>query len=229
MMIMKPVMTTILLMTRVWALLIVMFFSVPSYTQEKYVPQKGDLLFCVAGDSDFSGAIADATAWHDTVKFVHVAIVAVEKGKPYIIEATGRKGVTCTDWEEFFSSSQHIGGKPGVVVMRVKPTAGFSVTSAIEKAKTHLGEEYDWSYYPDNGKMYCTELVYECFRKDDGTPLFTARPMNFRNENGEMPAFWTELFEKLGEPIPEGVLGTNPNDMSKEPVLMEVYRFFLPK
>ena len=213
-------------MIRLWLLLAAMFLAVPAYTQEKYAPQHGDLLFRVAGDSDFSGAIADATAWHDSVKFVHVAIVAVEEGNPYIIEATGKKGVTRTEWQDFLSSSPQINGKPGVVAMRVKPTADFSAARAIESAKTHLGEEYDWSYYPDNGKMYCTELVYECYRNGDGTPLFTAHPMNFRNENGEMPAFWTELFEKLGEPIPEGVLGTNPNDMSKEPVLMEVYRYF---
>ena len=194
--------------------------------RDEYVPRQGDLLFRVAGESDFSGAIADATAWHDTVKFVHVAIVAVEEGSPYIIEATGNRGVTRTEWQDFLSSSPQIGGKPGVVAMRVEPTADFSAARAIESAKAHYGEEYDWSYYPDNGKMYCTELVYECYRKGDGTPLFTARPMNFRDKNGEMPAFWTELFEKLGEPIPEGVLGTNPNDMSKEPILKEVHRFF---
>ena len=194
--------------------------------QDKYTPQNGDLLFRIAGDSDFSGAIADATAWHDSVKFVHVAIVAVEEGRPYIIEATGKKGVTLTEWQDFMSSSPQIDGKPGVVAMRVVPMDDFSAAKAIESAKAHLGEEYDWSYYPDNGKMYCTELVYECYRKNDGMPLFTARPMNFRSSDGEIPAFWTLLFEKLGEPIPEGVLGTNPNDMSKEPVLMEVYRYF---
>ena len=50
--------------------------------------------------------------------------------------------------------------------------------------------------------------------------------MNFRAADGTMPAFWTELFEKLGEPIPEGVPGTNPNDMAREGVLTEVGRYF---
>lgn len=190
----------------------------------KYTPRNGDLLFKVAGESEPSQAIADATAWHDSVKFSHVAIVATENGRPYVLEATGKRGVTRTEWEDFMSSAPRIDGKAGVVVMRV--AADFSAAEAVARAKGHLGEEYDWSYYPDNGKMYCSELVYECFRKEDGTPLFTARPMNFRDSAGNMPKFWIELFEKLGEPIPEGVEGTNPNDMSKEPILREVYRFF---
>lgn len=103
----------------------------------------------------------------------------------------------------------------------------FDADSAVTRALGHLGEVYDWSYRPDNGKMYCSELVYESFRKKDGSPLFKARQMNFRDADGNMPAFWTSLFDKIGEPVPGGgVPGTNPNDMSKEDVLREVYRFF---
>lgn len=132
--------------------------------------------------------------------------------------------MACTDWNEFISSSPLINGKPGVVAMRV--CEDFDADSAVTRALGHLGEVYDWSYRPDNGKMYCSELVYESFRKKDGSPLFKARQMNFRDADGNMPAFWTSLFDKIGEPVPEGVPGTNPNDMSKEDVLREVYRFF---
>ncbi len=206
------------------AICVLMLTLLSACTNSGYTPRNGDLLFKVAGDSAPSKAIADATAWHDSVKFSHVAIVATENGKPYVIEATGKKGVTRTEWDDFMASAPRIGEKAGVVVMRV--TADFSAEDAVERAEGHLGEEYDWSYCPDNGKMYCSELVYESFRKADGTPLFTAKPMNFRDSKGDMPRFWVELFEKLNEPIPEGVEGTNPNDMSKEPILKEVYRFF---
>jgi len=206
------------------AICLLTFAILSACTDKGYTPRNGDLLFKVAGTSEISMAIADATAWRDSVKFSHVAIVATERGRPYVLEATGGKGVVRTEWEDFMSSARRADGTAGVVVMRV--TDDFPADKAIARAKEHLGEEYDWSYYPDNGKMYCSELVYECFRRYDGTPLFTARPMNFRNSNGDMPRFWVELFEKLNEPVPEGVEGTNPNDMSKEPVLTEVYRFF---
>ena len=196
-----------------------------SCAQRGYTPQAGDLLFQIAGPSEGSQAIADATAWDDAEKFSHVAILALdESGDPYVLEATGDRGVTRTEWADFVEKSVSINGKPGIVVKRVN--VDFPVDKAFERIQAHYGEPYDWSYYPDNGKMYCSELVYECFRKTDGTPLFTAHPMNFRDGNGNMPAFWIEVFEKLGEPIPEGVLGTNPQDMSKDPVLVEVHRYF---
>lgn len=50
--------------------------------------------------------------------------------------------------------------------------------------------------------------------------------MNFRAEDGTLPQFWTELFARRGESVPEGVPGTNPNDMSQERTLREVYRWF---
>ncbi len=188
-------------------------------SESGYVPQEGDLLFVVGGTSDFSEAITDATAWKDSVGFAHVAIVALdEDGLPYVIEATSDRGVTLTEWDAFLSSA------PGVVVKRVN--IDFRASEAIARAKEHLGEPYDWSYRPDNGKMYCSELVYESYLDSYGAPLFQAQPMNFRDPQGNMPAFWTDLFERLGEPIPEGLPGTNPNDLSKSPILTEVHRFF---
>lgn len=55
--------------------------------------------------------------------------------------------------------------------------------------------------------------------------LFAASPMNFRDSAGNMPEFWEKLFAKFSEPVPEGVPGTNPNDMAKSPVLTFVRRY----
>lgn len=193
--------------------------------KQTYRPQAGDLLFQIAPQTDFADAIVRATAQDSGFRFSHVAIVAVSDGKPYVIEACGERGVTRTEWTEFMERSQKINGRPGVVAMRVV-SEGFPLAQAVAKAESHLGEEYDWYFYPDNGKMYCSELVYESYRLPDGSPLFSAKPMNFRDADGNMPAFWTELFVRLGEPIPEGVPGTNPNDMAKDSSLVEVWRWF---
>ena len=74
--------------------------------------------------------------------------------------------------------------------------------------------------------MYCSELVWESYHRPDGRPIFPARPMNFRAADGSMPVFWSELFERLGEPIPEGLPGTNPADMSRDSALTEIRRWF---
>lgn len=192
---------------------------------EAYVPQAGDLLFVVADASGFSEAIADATAQRDSLKFSHVAIVGMQDGKPYVVEASSRCGVCRTAWDTFFSSAPQIGGKPGLVAMRVV-TDSFAADKALARAESHIGEAYDWSFLPDNGKMYCSELVHESYRLNDGRALFSARPMNFRDAEGNLPDFWITLFERLDEPIPEGIPGTNPNDLSKETSLVEIWRGF---
>ncbi len=46
--------------------------------------------------------------------------------------------------------------------------------------------------------------------------------MNFKNQEGEMPAYWTWLFGQLGEPIPQGVPGTNPQQMHASPQLVHI-------
>ena len=50
--------------------------------------------------------------------------------------------------------------------------------------------------------------------------MIVPAPMN------PMPLFWTELFAKAGEEIPEGVPGTNPNDMARESILECAGRYY---
>lgn len=192
----------------------IFFLTLTSCTDKgNNVLRSGDLVFQVSAGSEMGEAITDATANSDSISYDHVGIVFIENGKTFVIEATPEQGVVLTAWEDFTEQAD------GVVMRLLQP---FDVEKTIARAKSHLGEAYDWSYLPDNGKIYCSELVYESYRAADGKPLFTARPMNFRNADGEMPAFWTDLFSRLGEPIPEGLPGTNPNDMAREASL-EVY------
>ena len=64
----------------------------------------------------------------------------------------------------------------------------------IENAKSFIGQPYDFLYLPDN----------------------------VRDKDGNMPEFWTNLFKEHNEEIPEGVLGTNPNDLSKSMKLVKL-------
>lgn len=183
----------------------------------------GDLLFQAAGQAQMSEAIA-ATGEAGALNFAHVAIaVACEKGDS-VLEATTKGGVRMCALAEFLDGSERIGGRPAVVAMRLKDTTG--VAAAVERARRSLGLPYDSSFLPGNGKFYCSELVHDSYLRPDGSSVFTARPMNFRASDGSMPAFWSELFELQGEPVPEGVPGTNPNDMAREECLTEVGRWF---
>ncbi len=192
---------------------------------KNFVPEDGDLLFCIAGSSEMSGAISSATAGKDSLSFDHVAIFSRMDGKPTVIEASAKKGaVVRTSLEEFLSGQAAVGGKPGVVVMRIN--GSFDSAAAVRRAESMLGLPYDWSYLPYNGRLYCSELVYESYLDSLGRHIFLAKPMNFRSADGTLPQFWQELFSRLGIPVPEGLPGTNPNDLSKEDCLIEVFRYF---
>lgn len=210
--------------------LIILFFTAlltgcaSSGKDSAYTPADGDLAFQISEISDFTKAITDVSAMRDSIKFAHVGIIFIDHGQPYVIEAVPKGGVTVTPLESYLSEALTIDGKPGVVIKRV--IRDFPAKQAIETAKSFLGQEYDWDFLPDNGKIYCSELVYESFTDFEGRKLFQARPMNFRNAEGDIPDYWTELFRKLGTDVPQGVPGTNPQDMSQEVILQEVYRYF---
>jgi hypothetical protein len=101
------------------------------------------------------------------------------------------------------------------------------VQRALRRAHERLGLPYDDEFLPANGKLYCSELAWECFvAADDSTHLLRSRPMTFRTADGELPAYWSEHFAALGMPVPEGVAGTNPNDMAHDPAVEIVWRYY---
>ena len=139
----------------------------------EYVPCKGDLLFVVGEEaSEFSEAITRSTAHHEVLKYDHVAIVDVVGDSACVVEASSRGGVVVTPWSEFMESAKMTDGRVGIVVKRVN--VAVDVDAAVKAARAHLGEEYDWSFRPDNDKMYCSELVYESYLDKEGLHIFNA-------------------------------------------------------
>ena len=207
--------------------LMAILFAWTGCTDGGYKPCSGDLVFVISSESEFSEAITESTAAQDSLKFDHVAIVAIEHDVAYVIEASSRDGVIMRTLDEFLKEVPLSNGRYGVVFKRLTKASrkGICMSKVIENAKRHIGEEYDWYFLPDNGRQYCSELVYDSFICNDGEHLFSAEPMNFRSEDGTMPLFWVELFERLGASIPEGVPGTNPSKMSKAEFLIDVSRF----
>ena len=88
--------------------------------------------------------------------------------------------------------------------------------------RAEVGRGYDLSFLPDNEEQYCSELVWNSYLKHDGGHIFTAAPMNFKSADGSYPEYWVWLFSRIGMPIPQGVEGTNPNDMARTPILKPV-------
>ena len=189
--------------------------------------ETGDLLFVGIpmnyGEEDMAQAIADATSDDGEINFIHTAMLEVDSlGAVWVIDATIAYGVDRHPLDTLLEQfTLHRGdAKATFEVMRLHDNS--DVRRYVEQSRGLLGEEYDLHFLPANGKHYCTELVYDLYVKEDGTHHFESVPMNFKNAAGEMPAYWTWLFEQLGEPVPQGMPGTNPQQMHASPALYHV-------
>lgn len=202
-----------------------------SCTPKPETLQTGDLVFMgipqdySIGEDSMDGAISAATGGGE-LNLIHVAIIEMAEDGPYVIDATLKYG---TDRHPLDSTIRQFtlkgGAQPVYIVKRLKDNK--LAKEWIEKAKSFCGQPYDMRFLPDNGAMYCSELVRESYLGPDNEYLFDEKPMNWKNEKGEIPVYWTQLFALLGMDVPQGVPGTNPQDMSKSPLLETVDIDFL--
>lgn len=186
----------------------------------------GDLIFVglpldydAEGDS-MDAAISSATGREGALNLIHVAIAEVRADSVWIIDATIRHGVDRHPLDTFLRDfTLRDGSYPEFIVKRVD---GLPAADAVERAKTFCGRGYDVWFLPDNDELYCSELVQRSFLADDGSQLFDSEPMNFCAPDGTMPPYWEWLFGLLGQPVPQGLPGTNPQRMAESSLLRDV-------
>ena len=187
----------------------------------------GDLVFVgipadySLDDDSMDSAISESTGGKEGLNLIHVAIAEVSEGRTWIIDATLKHGVDRHPLDTFLTDfTLKDGSYPVFQVMRLKDDS--VARSAVERAKTFVGTPYDVAFQPDNGALYCTELVQVSYLTPGGERIFPSAPMNFKNAEGEFPVYWTQLFNLIGQPIPQDVPGTNPQAMSLDPHLCPV-------
>jgi len=189
-------------------LLLMLSISVQAQQRDRLAElQTGDLLFLTENSSAMEKAITASTG-----EYTHVALVECDSADDvWVIEAVLKKGVRRISYEQFKGELSK-----GIcdIYRLVVP---FDTAAVIARAKSLLGKPYDDAFLPDNDAYYCSELIEVVF--DD---LFPSKPMNWRDANGNLPEYWQEHFEKIGVPVPEGVLGTNPTDLSRSPLLKKL-------
>lgn len=117
-----------------------------------YKPQQGDVIFHVS-ESSQSAAIKIGTL----SRYSHCGVVIMKNGKPYVLEA--ENGVELTPMKQWI--------KRGIMlhhyrVMRLKDKEELKLPY-----KHLLGMPYDKYFRFDNGRYYCSELVWEMYKKND--------------------------------------------------------------
>ena len=76
-------------------------------------------------------------------------------------------------------------------------------------AERYLGCQYNHSFYPDNGKFYCSKYIAEIL------PILDIVSMKFGDVEKEVSDYWKKYYEELGMSVPVGQPGTNPSQLAK--------------
>lgn len=197
---------------------------------ERFVPQPGDLLLQDLDAGPLCDAIERVTEGYRGAEFSHVGLAARPRdGRLVVIEATSQ-GVVRTPLDEFLGRSHDADGKPKVVVGRLRGEYRALIPRALAEAERLVGSAYDRVFAIANDRYYCSELVYEVFRRaNGGRPVFGLAPMTFKDPTtGLTMAVWSDYFRKLNAPIPEGRPGTNPGSLSRSPKLRIVHAYGKP-
>lgn len=176
----------------------------------RWTLQSGDLLFLTKNKSAMEKAITASTG-----EYSHVALVERDSADDvWVIEASPKEGVQRVPYEQFERNHLHSFGKD-IDIYRL--TVPFDTAAVLARAKSLIGKPYDDAFLPDNDAYYCSELIQVAFGG-----LFESKPMNWRDAYGNLPEYWIRHFEKLNIPVPEGVMGTNPTDLSRSPLLKKL-------
>ena len=95
--------------------------------------------------------------------YSHCGIIVYKNNKPYVLEASNV--VKLTSLDDWYNKS------------RFKTCVTYRVFDKPIKIhyKKYLGQKYDTSFKFNNGRMYCSELVYEIYKNQFGIELCKPR------------------------------------------------------
>jgi len=178
--------------------------------------QEGDLLFQNLNCGDLCNAIEAVTEGVNGKDFSHCALVVKINDTLKVVEAIGDK-VQVNSLKKFFARSGDTSIIQNITVGRVKHQFEHLIPNAISNARQFIGQPYDNEFLLENGKWYCSELLYQSFKEANSqNDFFELQPMTFINPKTKtfFPA-WVNYYKELKTEIPEGKPGINPGLISR--------------
>lgn len=204
-------------------LLIIINLLLSSSVFAQTTPLKnGDLLFINVNCGAMCDAINAVTEGFENNDFNHVGMIYSDNNEDFYVYEAISAGVVKTSLNDFLKRTD--------VVYKGTIKAPFQhlIPLAATFCEEQLGTPYDDDFLYDNGKYYCSELLYDAFlNANNNQPFFQLFPMTYK-EPGSDDFFpvWVEHFQEQGIEIPEGLPGCNPGGMSlDEKVEMERWTF----
>lgn len=178
----------------------------------------GDLLFVAAEDHGLSSAISRVTQTELKTNYEHVAIIRVDSGTIWVLDASPQEGTRKILLKDFMDERGS-----AVYHYRLKGEYSNSIKRGWPQAEEMLGKPYNFSYVWNDTSHYCSEFIYRMFENDS---IFELNPMTFINpETGGFDDTWVAHYDSLGMAIPEGEPGCNPNGLAASDKLEFLGRF----
>jgi len=180
------------------------------------VLEEGDLLFQDLNCGELCEAIEAVTEGINGKDFSHCAMVVKINDALQVVEAIGDK-VQVTSLHKFFARSGDTTTIQNITIGRVLKKYHPLIAKAAMNAKAHIGEPYDNVFLMNNNSWYCSELLFEVYKKaNENKDFFELQPMTFKDPKTKafFPA-WIDYYQQLKQEMPEGKLGINPGLISR--------------
>ena len=185
--------------------------------------KNGDLIFQNLDCGALCDAIESVTEGYKGIPLSHVGIIEIKKKRILIIEAIGSK-VHKTPIDIFLKRIVDSLGRPKIIIGRLLPNYAKLLPKALLFCNKKINVPYDDAFLPNNGKYYCSELLYDAFKyANQGIPFFALFPMTYKNKiTSNFFKAWVDYFEALKMTIPEGIDGCNPASIAND-VKIEIF------
>lgn len=128
--------------------------TITAQTESVKEVREGDVIFQTS-QSQQSPLIQIATR----SKISHCGIIVMRNGKPYVLETL--KTLVITPLDQFIAR-----GEGGKYWLKRSKKENIKI-----KYDSYLGKPYDLAFKFDNGKFYCSELVYDIYKNQLGIKL----------------------------------------------------------
>lgn len=170
--------------------------------------ETGDLVFQTSRSAQ-SRAIQEATG----SPYSHVGMVEVTPAGTFVIEAI--QPVSRTRWTKW-----RMRGEGGwVLVKRPAGLDGAARQKAVAWARRQLGKPYDLRFGWDDGKLYCSELVYKAFERGAGVVIGRRQELH----QLRLDRLGPELQERYGGRIPAVLELVTPASLAADEKLETVW------
>ena len=128
--------------------------TITAQTEPVKEVREGDVIFQTS-QSQQSPLIQIATRSNIS----HCGIIVMKNAKPYVLETL--KTLTLTPLDKFIAR-----GKGGKYWLKRSKKENIKI-----KYGSYLGKPYDLAFKFDNGKFYCSELIYDIYKNQLGIEL----------------------------------------------------------